>query len=957
MRLQVVVWLLTVLLHTTSAIFSDDAFVVDYHHALVGTPQSHATLFHKPQSSSNASLIYTISDKHVLAAINPKDGTVLWRQVLESELKYEHSYLAVGERDGQIVSGYGTTISSWDALDGKLRWQYDVEAGAVVKGLQLVPTADSINTEAQDVVAVAGGDSGPSVVRLAGDGSGRRWIHQDSSSKGDSEVSVAATTDSIFYIVKSTGILVGEKATIAHLDPSTGKEKTHYSETIDSDSLVGGAQLVAGSCTGAPFVVSAEKPYKTLRFNLLGSSKQTSLTLEEKAGDILSLKVLTPCGEQAPPHFLVHAQTGAKQWAEIYHIDSKTGEAKRAYSLPATAESSAFALQSSGSDAYVVRTTDTEITLYSSSSHGELGRWKRQVAAPSASSSIGPKFVAAEVVSGVKGYAVRVAEIREDGSLSLLRNGESQWSRPEQLAYATLGAWIDASSQSALIDELETEAYASPVTAYTHRLRRHFQDLQNLPQFITGLVKSLVAAPTAGVTDVRRRLVGEKTVVLATTKNELIAVDASSAGSVTWQTDLKPHVPASVVFVHLTASDGKITVYLSDGSLAVVDAATGVFIEFLQGTVPASGIVEVPSSGAPVIAKVDANGKPHLASDFAPAVGTEGNTVVTLSEAGSAFGWTVGKDVRRTWTLQARNGEKFVSAVSRPHKDAVASVGKVLGDRSVLYKYVSPNLAVLTSASATTFSLYLIDAVTGSTLYTTSHSGGFNGASPSVVLSENWFAYAFSSQDPDTLALNTQLIIAELYESANPNDRGALAAQTNYSSYSPSAGTLPHVITQSFTVSEPLTHLAVTQTSQGITTRQLVAVLANSNGIASIPREILNARRPVDRDPTNNEKEEGLFRYNPILELEPRNLLSHSREVLGVKEIITSDSLLESTSLVFAYGHDVFGTSVTPSGAFDILGKGFNKIQLLLTIVALFGGVSLVRPLVTKKKVEAGWKA
>ncbi|KPI42619.1 ER membrane protein complex subunit 1 [Cyphellophora attinorum] len=922
MRLQPAVWLLTVLLHTTSAIFSDDAFVVDYHHALVGTPQSHATLFHKPQSSSNASLIYTISDKHVLAAINPKDGTVLWRQVLESESKHEHSYLAVGERDGQIVSGYGTTVSSWDALDGKLRWQYDVEAGSVVKGLQLVPSADSINTDAQDVVAVAGGESGPSVVRLAGDGSGRRWIHQDSSSKGDSEVTVAATTGSIFYIVKSKGIL-----------------------TIDSDSLVGGAQLVAGSCTGAPFVVSAEKPYKTIRFNLLGSSKQTSLTLEDKAGEILSLKVLTPCGEQAPPHFLIHAQTGTKQWAEIYHIDGKTGEAKRAYSLPATAESSAFALQSSGSDAYVVRTTDTEITLYSSSSHGELGRWKRQIATLSASSSIGPEFVAAEVVSGAKGYAVRVAEIGKDGSLSLLRNGELQWS------------WIDAPSQSALIDELETEAFASPVTAYTHRLRRHFQDLQSLPQFVTGLVKNLIAAPTAGVTDARRRLVGERTVVLATTKNELIAVDASSAGSVTWQTDLKPHIPASVGFVHLAASDGKITVYLSDGSLAVVDAATGVFIEFLQGTVPASRIVEVPSSGAPVIAKVDANGKPHLASDFAPAVGTEGNIVVTLSEAGSAFGWTVGKDVRRTWTLQARNGEKFVSAVSRPHKDAVASIGKVLGDRSVLYKYVSPNLAVLTSASATTFSLYLIDAVTGSTLYTTSHSGGFNRASPSVVLSENWFAYSFSSQDPDTLALNTQLIIAELYESANPNDRGALAAQTNYSSYSPSAGTLPHVITQSFTVSEPLTHLAVTQTSQGITTRQLLAVLANSNGIASIPREILNARRPVDRDPTNNEKEEGLFRYNPILELEPRNLLSHSREVLGVKEIITSDSLLESTSLVFAYGHDVFGTSVTPSGAFDILGKGFNRIQLLLTIVALFGGVSLVRPLVTKKKVEAGWKA
>ena len=60
--------------------------------------------------------------------------------------------------------------------------------------------------------------------------------------------------------------------------------------------------------------------------------------------------------------------------------------------------------------------------------------------------------------------------------------------------------------------------------------------------------------------------------------------------------------------------------------------------------------------------------------------------------------------------------------------------------------------------------------------------------------------------------------------------------------------------------------------------------------------------------------------------------------------------------MVFAFGNDVFGTQLTPSGAFDILGKGFNKIQLLLTIVALFVGVIVIRPLVRKKKVEAGWQ-
>ena len=68
---------------------------------------------------------------------------------------------------------------------------------------------------------------------------------------------------------------------------------------------------------------------------------------------------------------------------------------------------------------------------------------------------------------------------------------------------------------------------------------------------------------------------------------------------------------------------------------------------------------------------------------------------------------------------------------------------------------------------------------------------------------------------------------------------------------------------------------------------------------------------------------------------------------MGVKDVITSKSGIESTSLVLAYGHDIFGTRVAPSFAFDILGKGFNKIQMLLTVAALFVGVLFVAPLVS----------
>lgn len=64
--------------------------------------------------------------------------------------------------------------------------------------------------------------------------------------------------------------------------------------------------------------------------------------------------------------------------------------------------------------------------------------------------------------------------------------------------------------------------------------------------------------------------------------------------------------------------------------------------------------------------------------------------------------------------------------------------------------------------------------------------------------------------------------------------------------------------------------------------------------------------------------------------------------------MLARPTLLESTVLVFAFGNgDVFGTRVTPSQAFDVLGKGFSKIQLSLTVVALGVGVLVLSPMVS----------
>jgi len=64
---------------------------------------------------------------------------------------------------------------------------------------------------------------------------------------------------------------------------------------------------------------------------------------------------------------------------------------------------------------------------------------------------------------------------------------------------------------------------------------------------------------------------------------------------------------------------------------------------------------------------------------------------------------------------------------------------------------------------------------------------------------------------------------------------------------------------------------------------------------------------------------------------------------------------LESTSLVFAYGLDMFLTRVSPSGTFDVLSENFNKIQLVCTVIGLAVAIGVTNRLVKNRAMKARW--
>ena len=100
--------------------------------------------------------------------------------------------------------------------------------------------------------------------------------------------------------------------------------------------------------------------------------------------------------------------------------------------------------------------------------------------------------------------------------------------------------------------------------------------------------------------------------------------------------------------------------------------------------------------------------------------------------------------------------------------------------------------------------------------------------------------------------------------------------------------------------------------------------------------------------PTKLEIEEQLIPYDPMLPTDPKWVLSQGDNVLSPAKAAFSatSTILESTSLVLAYGLDLLAARVAPSRTFDILGEDFNKLQLVLVLAGLFGGIAITQPIV-----------
>ncbi|KAK5923439.1 hypothetical protein CgunFtcFv8_000409 [Champsocephalus gunnari] len=289
--------------------------------------------------------------------------------------------------------------------------------------------------------------------------------------------------------------------------------------------------------------------------------------------------------------------------------------------------------------------------------------------------------------------------------------------------------------------------------------------------------------------------------------------------------------------------------------------------------------------------------------------------------------------------------QKIVSVKGKRPNEHVHSQGRVMGDRSVLYKYLNPNLLAVVTESTDThpersfMGILLIDGVTGRIIHEAVQRKAKGPVH--IVHSENWVVYEYWS----TKSRRNEFSVIELYEGTE------LYNSTVFSSLDrPHA---PQVLQQSYIFPSSISTMEATLTEKGITSRHLLIGLP-SGGILSLPKMFLDPRRP--EIVTEQSREENLIPYAPELLIRSEWFINYNQTVTRVRGIYTAPSGLESTCLVVAYGLDIYQTRVYPSKQFDVLKDDYDYMLISSVLLALFFATMISKRLAEVKLLNRAWR-
>ncbi|KAI9472951.1 hypothetical protein BDB00DRAFT_860797 [Zychaea mexicana] len=964
------------------AIYESQAGVIDWHHAWVGkTRWAH---------SIGTSRLVVGTERNVMASLDTESGAIVWRQVLDHPVKEFH---ATSSGILTVSQAPPSVAQLWDVTTGRLVWERALGKSAATAMI----AAEQESGDDSVIIASSNGK----LVRLSS-ASGRPLWNMDLPNSDVNVIAVQKRDQTVYVVEQTEG---RTSLTVSTFRYDTGERLNTIKHSVSATTTDN--VLVLG-----PYLVWTEKD--TVKWNELGSKKVQKATVSTLVGSLKSFTQAEPQTVALAPGdsesiLLLSAYNLGQDRLTVssaaLQIQAKSIELIQDLGI----QDSFGAADASGTSGVTRLSKHSQSELLFETISREEHRKQVKVAHDFTLSG----DVAYGKVASVD--PLRAFVVTESGSTFMYgEQGELKWSRDEGMAHATVTEFLDLPekqmTQLADVEE-EVPAAVSPYIRYWHRLQAHAAELQHLPEWILSRYtpsKSRVNTLTHrqhiqscynGTTTTdhlyRDKFGLRKLLITATETGQVIVRDSANGGAPVWSRyfgqvrfdhvvvvrSVSVKLPPLIVVIG-RSGDGvsyEETHFYRLNALTGQDyVATSLSSEmqefFDPQLVTETRIakvmrlpIEEPDEHTHILALYEAgSSRVYIYPDTEGSRQSFQNYLDNFyfvhqrqqkkdKGGASAFkgyqvleGYRGSLTAQPVWSLDIPQDESVVAVGERATDEKVALIGRVLGNRNVMYKYLNPHMfAVMTTQPGrSTLKVRLVDGVKGTVLYETVHQNVDAVENPvHVVQAENWIIYHFWSNDSRNKGY--QAVVLELYEGEYENER---IASTNFSSFD---NVRPYVQSSAYAFPYAVEAIGVTVTRNGVSTRDILFGIG-SNQIVGINKRFLDPRRPTDK-PSKEEQEEGLIPYSPIPE-DRQLFLTYSLEVFGIKKIITTPTLLESTSVVFAYGLDTFFTQSSPSRRFDVLSEDFSKSQLIMTIVGLVAAIAVAGPMVRRKRVNALWK-
>ncbi|XP_048962532.1 ER membrane protein complex subunit 1 isoform X4 [Canis lupus dingo] len=944
-------WLWAALLVLAAAVYEDQVGKFDWRQQYVGKLK-----FASLEFSPGSKKLVVATEKNVIAALNSRTGEILWRHVDKGTAEGAVDAMLLYGQDAITVSNGGRIMRSWETNIGGLNWEITLDSGSF-QALGLVGLQESVR-----YIAVLK----KTTLALHHLSSGHlKWVEH------------LPESDSIHYqmmysygsgVVWALGVVPFSHVNIVKFNVEDGEivQQVRVS-TPWLQSLTGACGVVDEAVLVCPDPSS--RSLQTLALETEWELRQIplqSLDLEFASG--FQPRVLpTQPNPVDPSRAQFFLQLSPSHYALLHY---RHGALSLLKNFPQAALVS-FATTGEKTVAAVV-TCRSEVQKPSSSEDGSLGSFAEK---PSPQDSLtcfnqtytinlylvetGRRLLDTSITFSLEQNGTRPERLyiqvflkkddsvgyralvqTEDHLLLFLQQLAGKvvlWGREESLAEVVCLEMVDLPLTGAQA-ELEGEFGKKADGLLGMFLKRLSSQLILLQAWTSHLWKMFYDArkPRSQIkneinvdTLARDEFNLQKMMVMVTASGKLFGIESSS-GTILWKQYL-PNVKPDSSFKLMVQRTTAHFPHPPQCTLLVKDKDTGMSSLYVFNPIFGKW-----SQVAPPVLK-----RPILQSLLLPIMDQDYAKVLLLiddeyKDLTTELSWelTIPPEVQRIVKVKGKRSSEHVH-----------SQGRVMGDRSVLYKSLNPNLLAVVTESTdvhherTFIGIFLVDGVTGRII----HSSVQRKAKGPVhiVHSENWVVYQYWN----TKARRNEFTALELYEGTEQYNATAFSSLDRPQ--------LPQVLQQSYIFPSSISAMEATITERGITSRHLLIGLP-SGAILSLPKALLDPRRP--EIPTEQSREENLIPYSPDVQIHAERFINYNQTVSRMRGIYTAPSGLESTCLVVAYGLDIYQTRVYPSKQFDVLKDDYDYVLISSVLFGLVFATMITKRLAQVKLLNRAWR-